>query len=111
MANKYIPTLLLHSPVPKVRDFAMLAGLDACVRGILISVMPLTVYDALGSAESVSQVYFIAGIASLMVGLMVPFATRFVPRRWMYSAGTLLYILGAARRWPCMAALSQYPLR
>ncbi|SEN73433.1 Major Facilitator Superfamily protein [Pseudorhodobacter antarcticus] len=96
MANKYIPTLLLHSPVPKVRDFAMLAGLDACVRGILISVMPLTVYDALGSAESVSQVYFIAGIASLMVGLMVPFATRFVPRRWMYSAGTLLYILGAA---------------
>lgn len=96
MANKYIPVLLRHSPVPKVRDFAILAGLDASVRGMLISVMPLTVYDALGSAESVSQVYFIAGLASLCLGLMVPWATRYIPRRWMYTIGTLLYVLGAA---------------
>lgn len=96
MANKYIPTLLRHSPVPKVHHFALLAGLDASVRGMLISVMPLTVYDALGSAESVSQVYFIAGLASLCLGLMVPWATRYIPRRWMYTIGTLLYMLGAA---------------
>jgi MFS transporter, ACDE family, multidrug resistance protein len=96
MANKYIPILLRHSPVPKVHHFALLAGLDACVRGMLISAMPLTVYDALGSAESVSQVYFIAGLASLCLGLMVPWGTRYIPRRWMYTMGTLLYILGAA---------------
>jgi ACDE family multidrug resistance protein len=96
MANKYIPVLLRHSPVPKVHDFALLAGLDAGVRGILISVMPLTVYEVLGSAESVSQVYFIAGIAALLVGLMVPFATRFIARRWMYTIGATLYMLGAA---------------
>ncbi|MDN5788719.1 MFS transporter [Pseudorhodobacter sp.] len=95
MANKYVPVLLRHSPVPKVRDFALLAGLDASVRGTLISVMPLTVYDALGSAESVSQVYFLAGLASLIFGLMVPWATRLVPRRWMYTLGTLFYVLGA----------------
>ncbi|MGO4909202.1 MFS transporter [Pseudorhodobacter sp. W20_MBD10_FR17] len=96
MANKYIPVLLRHSPVPKVQHFALLAGLDASVRGMLISAMPLTVYDALGSAESVSQVYFIAGLASLCLGLMVPWGTRYIPRRWMYTLGTLLYILGAA---------------
>lgn len=96
MANKYIPVLLRHSPVPKVQHFALLAGLEASVRGMLISVMPLTVYDALGSAESVSQVYFIAGLASLCLGLMVPWATRYIPRRWMYTIGTLLYVLGAA---------------
>jgi hypothetical protein len=96
MASKYIPVLLRHSPVPKVQDFALLAGLDASVRGIVISVMPLAVYDALKTAESVSQAYFIAGLASLFLGLMVPWATRFIPRRWMYTIGTLLYVVGAA---------------
>jgi MFS family permease len=96
MANKYIPVLLRHSPVPKVQHFALLAGLDASVRGMLISAMPLTVYDAVGNAESVSTAYFVAGLASLCLGLMVPWATRYIPRRWMYTLGTLLYILGAA---------------
>lgn len=96
MANKYLPVMLRHSPVPKVQDFALLAGLDAGVRGILVSTMPLTVYDALGSAESVSMVYFIAGIASLLLGLMVPWGTRFIPRRWMYSLGAMLYFVGAS---------------
>lgn len=96
MASKYIPVLLRHSPVPKVQDFALLAGLDASVRGMVISAMPLTVYDALQTAESVSQAYFIAGLASLVLGLMVPWATRFIPRRWMYTIGALLYVVGAA---------------
>ena len=82
------------SPVaPRIEAFAMLAGLEAAVRGILISVMPLAMYDASGSAEAVSQSDFLAGLGSLIWGLMVPWATRFVPRRWMYSLGCGLYIL------------------
>jgi ACDE family multidrug resistance protein len=95
MADKYIPLQLRHSPVPKVRDFALLSGLDASVRGMLISVMPLAVYEALGSAETVSRAYFIAGFVSLCLGLLVPWLTRFLPRRWMYSLGASLYALGA----------------
>lgn len=95
MTNKFMPVLLKHSPVPRVRDFALLAGLEASVRGMLISVMPLTVYEALGDAGSVSRVYFIAGLASLILGLMVPWATRHIPRRWMYTMGALLYVVGA----------------
>ena len=94
MATRYIPLFLKHSPTPRVENFALLAGLEAAVRGTLISAMPLAVYDALGSAESTSSAYFVAGLLSMVWGLMVPWATRFVPRRWMYTAGCGLYLLG-----------------
>lgn len=94
MATRYIPLFLRHSPTPSVRDFAILSGLEAAVRGTLISAMPLAVYAALGNAEETSAAYFHAGIAALVWGLSVPWFTRFVPRRWMYSLGCLLYLLG-----------------
>ncbi len=96
MANKFIPILLKHGAAPKVQHFAILAGLDAAVRGMLISVMPLVVYDAVRDAGVVSRIYFIAGIVSLIWGLMVPWATARVPRRWMYTFGALMYPVGMA---------------
>jgi MFS transporter, ACDE family, multidrug resistance protein len=94
MGNRYLPLLLRHSPTERVRDFALLTGLEAAVRGTLISAMPLTVYATLGTATATSAVYFVAGIVSLCWGLMVPWATRFVPRRWAYTGGCLLYLCG-----------------
>jgi MFS family permease len=94
MANKYLPLFLRHSPTPKVRDFALLAGIEAAVRGTLISAMPLEVYAVLGNAEETSAAYFHAGIAALLWGLMVPWFTGFVPRRWVYSGGCVLYLVG-----------------
>ncbi|MDT8854515.1 MFS transporter [Paracoccaceae bacterium Fryx2] len=96
MATRYIPLFLRHAPTPRVASFALLAGLEAAVRGILISVMPLTIYDAVRGAGAVSQIYFVVGVASLIWGLMVPWATRHVPRRWMYTAGACLYLVGMA---------------
>lgn len=96
MATRYLPILLKHSPTPKVQNFALLAGMEAAVRGTLISVLPLAVYDAVGSAESTSAAYFVAGLVSLVWGLFVPWGTRFIPRRWMYSLGCALYLLGMA---------------
>jgi len=96
MANKYIPLFLRHSDTPRIEAFALLAGLEAAVRGVLISVMPLAIYEALGSAEAVSRVYFFVGLGSMVWGLLVPWATRFLPRRWMYTAGCGLYLLGMA---------------
>jgi ACDE family multidrug resistance protein len=94
MATRYLPLALTHTPTPKVEHFALLAGLEAAVRGTLISAMPLTVYEALGDAQSTSAAYFAAGIVSLLWGLMVPWATRFIPRRWAYTLGCLLYLCG-----------------
>ncbi len=94
MATRYIPLFLRHSPTPRVEAFALLAGLEAGVRGILISVMPLVMYEAVQDAAIVSRIYFVIGIASLVWGLLVPWVTHFVPRRWVYTLGTGLYLLG-----------------
>lgn len=85
-----------HIPLPRTPAlwyFAALTGLEACVRGLLISVMPLVVREAMGSTLGSSKVYFIVGLISMTWGLLVPWATRLVPRRWMYSGGCLLYLL------------------
>lgn len=94
MANRYIPIFLKHAPVPRVQSFALLAGIEAAVRAMLVSVFPLAIYEAVQNAGLVSQVYFLVGLASFFWGLMVPWATRHVPRRWMYTFGVLLYLVG-----------------
>ena len=96
MALSHHSLPLVPARAPKVQHFAILAGLEAAVRGVLISSMPLSVYTALGSAEATSAAYFVAGIVALIWGLMVPWATRRVPRRWMYSTGCCLYLIGMA---------------
>lgn len=106
----YVPLALKHSPTPRIEHFALLSGLDAGVRGTLVSAMPLAIYDALGDAQATSAVYFLSGIAALCWGLMVPSATRLIPRRWAYTAGCLLYLIGAALAisglwWAIAAAL------
>ncbi|WP_424832908.1 MFS transporter [Ruegeria sp.] len=95
MHERRIPEWVRHAPAPSVRDFGILAGFEAIVRGILISVFPLAMYRALGDASSVSFLYFLVGIVSLIAGLMVPFLVRFVPRRWSYTAGCLMFVGGA----------------
>jgi len=110
MAVRYIPLALKHSPTPQVEHFALLAGLEAAVRGTLVSAMPLAVYEALGDAQGTSAAYFAAGVVALCWGLMVPWATRHVPRRWAYSGGCLLYVMALAlaiigTRWSVPLAL------
>lgn len=96
MALRYIPLSLRHAGTPGIAHFALLAGLEAAVRGTLISAMPLTVYAATGSAEVTSSLYFAAGLTGLAWGLCVPGLTRRIPRRWMYTLGCLFYLCGMA---------------
>ncbi|AXI55826.1 hypothetical protein SuNHUV7_22720 (plasmid) [Pseudoseohaeicola sp. NH-UV-7] len=95
MHERRIPEWLRHAPAPSVRGFAVLAGLEAVARGILISVIPLLMYRTLGDAQLVSSIYFVFGVVSLLVGLMVPWLIRFLPRRWMYTCGAVMYISGS----------------
>jgi ACDE family multidrug resistance protein len=76
-----------------VRGFATLSGFEAIARGILISVYPVAMYEALQDVATISSIYFMIGIISLAVGLLVPFLNRYVPRRWMYSIGASCYVL------------------
>lgn len=95
MHERRIPEWLRHAPTPGVRGFAVLAGFEAVVRGILISVFPLEIYRALGDASVVSALYFGVGILSLVVGLLVPALTARIPRRWVYSAGASMFVVSA----------------
>lgn len=95
MHQRRIPEWLRHAPTPSVRGFASLAGAEAMARGILISVMPLEMYRALRDAALVSEIYFMVGLLSLATGLMVPFASRFMPRRWIYVTGCTMFAGGA----------------
>jgi len=85
---------LSHPRIPGAVQFALLNGLEALVRGTLISVMPLVVRDAMGSTVGASRVYFIVGFVSLAWGLMVPFVNRKIPRQWLYTSGLGLYLCG-----------------
>ena len=99
MFERSIPEWLRHPPAsaakkPGARAFATLTGVESMIRGTLLSVFPLAMYSALGSAAAVSQVYFAIGLLSLMVGLMLPWINRLVPRRWLYTIGAMFYAAG-----------------
>ena len=94
MFERSIPEWLRHAPVPSIRGFAMLSALEAMIRGFLVSVFPLAMYRAFGDAALVSKLYFLVGLASLVAGLLVPWLTRYLPRRWMYTAGVGLALAG-----------------
>ena len=94
MFERRIPEWLRHAPAPSVRGFATLAGVEAVTRGVLISVFPVAMYNALQDAALVSSIYFAIGVASLAVGLLVPYINKFVPRRLLYGLGVVFYIIG-----------------
>ena len=96
MFERRIPEWVRHPPAPGAAGFAVLAALDAGARACLISVFPLLLYRALGSAGAVSAAYLAVGLVALAAALLIPWATRRVPRRWMLSLGAATYPLAAA---------------
>jgi MFS family permease len=90
--------LLSHHPGtgPGVRVFAILSGIESVGRGILISVFPVAMYRIFADAEQVSHIYFTIGLLSMLVTLVIPWISRRVPRRWMYSCAVGSYIVSAS---------------
>ncbi|MGJ5619298.1 hypothetical protein ACEWL3_008470 [Sulfitobacter sp. MF3-043] len=71
-----------------------MAAFEAVARGILISVFPVAMYDALQDAALIGSIYLMIGIISLLTGLLVPFLNRWILRRWTYSIGATGFIVG-----------------
>ena len=92
----YRGTLSQHpGHAPSVRAFAVLAGIESISRGILISVFPVAMYRIFEDAQRVSEVYFMIGVLSFLVALVVPWISRSMPRRWLYSIAVIAYIAAA----------------
>ena len=85
--------LRLPKPAADVKGFARLAGMEAVIRGTTLSVFPLVMYRAWGSAAVVSQIYFVIGLLSLMTALTVPALSRHVSRQRIFSIAILLYVV------------------
>ena len=88
-----IPGLRLPKPAADVKGFARLAGMEAVIRGTTLSVFPLVMYRAWGSAAVVSQIYFVIGLLSLLTALTVPALSRHIPRQRIFSMAILLYVV------------------
>ncbi|MCC7321484.1 MAG: MFS transporter [Rubellimicrobium sp.] len=88
------PIYLSHAPAIGVTHFATLAAVEAGYRAILISVMPLLMYEAISDERMMSVAYLVVGILSLVTGLLVPWVTRHLPRRWTFTAAGGLYLAG-----------------
>lgn len=88
------PPLTAAARRPRVQDFALLFGLDSAVRGLMLSVVPLVMYRAWGEGTLVSAFFLGAGLVSLLAGLLVPWASRRIPRGRMLVMGGLCYLLG-----------------
>lgn len=95
MTPKSSPDLLRHVPAPGARDFALLSGVEATTRALVVSVLPIMAYRVWQDAAVVSHIYLIVGILSLVTGLAIPWITTHLPRRWLYTIGALCH-LGAA---------------
>ena len=98
------------SPQPTVESFARIAGLEALCRGCTLSVFPLLLYRAWGSAQLVSEIYFCVGLASLMATLLVPAMARIFTRRQVYLGAVSLYLVASALgmlqgKWTTLALL------
>lgn len=89
------PDLVRYELAPGVKSFALLAALEGVARGILISVLPIAMYRVYTDAKLVSEVYFLVGLLSFISALIVPWLSRYIPRRWLYTAAVLVFIIGA----------------
>ncbi|NVO06431.1 MAG: MFS transporter [Rhodoferax sp.] len=81
---------------PGVPEFALIAGIEALVRGSTLAAFPLLMYRAWGDAQLVSGLYFVVGLLSLLTALGVPLLAQRLQRRWVYAIGLGLYVLSAS---------------
>jgi ACDE family multidrug resistance protein len=96
MLQRRIPDWVRHAPVPGIRGFALLSGMESTARAFLVSVLPIVMYRTFQDAETVSEIYFLIGIFSFLASLFTPWLARYVPRRYLYTSGVLGLIAGAA---------------
>ena len=84
-------TFTIPRPTASVQGFAFLGAIEAVIRGTTLSVFPLLMYRAWGSAAVVSQIYFVIGLISLITALTVPALSRHVPRQRIFTSAIALY--------------------
>ncbi len=81
---------------PSARTFAVLYAVESFARALVASVIPIQAYELLQNEQQVSLLYTAVSVCALGVTLAIPLVIGVVPRRWIYSLGAFLLIVGAA---------------
>ena len=80
----------------KAAVFASLFFLSAVAQTVLLTVVPLEALRLLGSARAVSLLYLGVSLAGLAGRLGIPWLSRLIRRRWVFTLGTLALAAAAA---------------
>lgn len=80
-------------------SLARLAALEGFSRSMLVGIVPLVAYQALGSKENVARVYLVAAIFTLFITLNFGTLERWLQRRWVLSLGCGFLMLAALSLW------------
>lgn len=75
--------------------FASLYALESFARASISSVIPIQAYDILRNEQEVSILYTIVALLGLSVTLFMPMLIARFSRRWVYTAGVCLLMIGS----------------
>lgn len=78
---------------------ARLNALECFARALLVGVVPLLAFDALGSKQAVTQVYLLASLLTLTVTLNFATLERWLRRRHVVTLGCVLSLVSALIFW------------
>ncbi|MEM7170086.1 MAG: MFS transporter [Pseudomonadota bacterium] len=95
MRSIHLPVWLGTIGPRRARTFASLFALMTTCRALLITVVPLSANNLLGSVENVSLFYFGVSLAGLCGSLAAPRFVHFFARRWVFTAGTVMMAASA----------------
>lgn len=87
--NIHFPVWLGSVSQPRAYTLAGLFALAILCRSLLLTIVPLAAYQALGSAQAVSLLYFGVSIVGVAASLSVPALVHRLRRRWVFTLGTL----------------------
>jgi ACDE family multidrug resistance protein len=90
------PVWLVGAPKPRAATFVTLFTLEAANRALLTTLIPLQAHAILGDARMVSVFYFSVSAVGLIASLGIPSVVHLFRRRWVYSAGLVIYIAACA---------------
>lgn len=74
---------------------ARLTALEGLSRAVLVGVIPLIAFEALGSKEQVAHIYLLAAIFTLFITLNFNRLEKLLQRRWVLTLGGIFLILSS----------------
>ena len=80
---------------PGASTFASLYAIESFARALVASVIPIQAYELLQSEQQVSLLYTAVSVCALGLTLAIPMLIGVIARRWVYSLGAVLLIIGA----------------